>query len=160
MNQIKIQKGDWVEITSRNGHLFFDQVSKIDMSLECIQTKRNGMITLGKYDVCKVNVLSLTLSALPFEVMVTEEKSLEFRKPSDWMKSRLYDKDTRKKHYDYVRFTHGYGSDKPYFVARYIGFSQAPYKQSKRYSNGLSFIVNKGDFILRLGEIVERGNIV
>lgn len=159
----EIKKGDWVEITSRNGLVSIDQVSEIDFNFECIRTKGNRTVTPDKHDVHKVNVLPITLSALPFEVMVTGEKSLEFRKPGKndgkWIESRLYKKDGRKKLYDYVRFTHGYGRDKPYFVARYVGFHVSDKAQVFSYSNGLKVEVDVGDFVLHLGNIVERGNL-
>lgn len=159
----EIKKGDWVEIRSINGHVSIDEVSEIDFNFECIRTKGNRTVTPDKHDVHKVNVLPLTLSALPFEVMVTREKSLEFRKPGKndgkWIKDRLYNKDGTKRHWDYVRFTHGYGRDKPYFVARYVGFHVSDKAQVFSYSNGLKVEVAPGDYILHLGEIAERGNL-
>jgi hypothetical protein len=69
-----------------------------------------------------VKTLHLTLHKAAFDVMVTGEKKLEFRTPSKWINSRLFNKDGTKKHYDYIKFTNGYGSDKPYFVCEFKGF--------------------------------------
>src|SRR6056300_1026422 len=65
-------------------------------------------------------ILHLTLKKSWFELMVSGEKTTEFRKPSDWIKQRLVDKE-----YELVRFVNGYGSDKPFFVAKYLGYKVA-----------------------------------
>lgn len=70
----------------------------------------------------KLKILHLSLKKEPFEVMVTGEKNQEFRKPTKWILSRLYNKDGTPKHYDVVKFTNGYGKDKPQFVCEYKGF--------------------------------------
>ena len=98
--------------------------------------------------------LHLTLSKLPFEVMVTDEKSIEFRVASDWIKSRLIGKE-----YDYIKFVNGYGNDKPYFVAVYGGWCYAKRNFKNRYSNGLTVDVNKGMIMISVGEIIEKGNM-
>lgn len=101
--------------------------------------------------------LHLTLSARPFEVMVTEEKGLEFRKPSDWIKSRLYGKE-----YDFVKFTHGYGKNKPWFISEYEGYFIADSSDDGdeyKYSNGLKVKVEAGDYVIMLGQVVDSGNL-
>jgi hypothetical protein len=55
-----------------------------------------------------MKILKLTLQKQPFEVMVTGEKTSEFRRPSYWLMNRLVDKNGNKKHYDYVEFINGY----------------------------------------------------
>jgi len=65
--------------------------------------------------------LKLSLKRLPFEVMVTGEKTIEYRYPSKWIESRLYKKD-KKRAYDFIEFTNGYGKNKPFLKARYEGF--------------------------------------
>jgi len=107
-----------------------------------------------------MKILLLTLSEKPFEVMVTGEKTIEFRKPSDWIKSRLFNKDGSRKEYDAVKFVNGYGSDKPFFVAIFNGFdtSEDKYK-CHLYSNGLNVPVERGDFQIYLGEIIKKGNL-
>jgi hypothetical protein len=111
---------------------------------------------LIKTDLSGCRILHLTLSKIPFEVMVTGEKQEEFRKNSDWIRSRLFEKE-----YDYIKFANGYGSDKPYFICKYEGFMECYMNVAERkYSNGLSITgIGKGDFIIYCGDIVERGNI-
>ena len=100
--------------------------------------------------------LHLTLSKLPFDVMVTGEKTEEFRKNSQWIRSRLIGKD-----YDFVKFTNGYGKDKPYFICQYKDYIQCYMTFHRRkYSNGLVVEgIGRGDFIIYLGKIIETGNI-
>ena len=108
-------------------------------------------------------ILHLSIKKEYFEVMVTGEKTFEFRKPSDWNKSRLFEKhktygDELPKKYGYVRFTNGYGNDKPYFTCVFLGFQKAKDNYMKKYSNGETVKIFKGDFIISLGKIVEIGN--
>lgn len=104
-------------------------------------------------------VLRLTLSQEPFEVMVTGEKDVEYRKDSEWIRSRLFHNDMPRK-YDFVHFTNGYGADKPFFVARFVEFAGiingAPLI---KYSNGLEISEMDYDWCIYLGEIVAKGNL-
>jgi len=109
-----------------------------------------------------MKVLHLTLSKKPFEVMVTREKTDEFRGDSMWIGSRLYHSEARfgqKKHYDLVKFVNGYGDDKPYFIAEYRGFDRAIETTRFEYSNGLVVVVLRGEYIIHLGKIIETGNL-
>jgi hypothetical protein len=106
-----------------------------------------------------LRVLKLTLSKSPFDVMHTGEKQTEFRKPSEWIESRLYDKEGNEKEYDLVEFINGYGSDKPVFVAKYLGFARAEADYSISYSNGLNVEVEKGDYKIYLGQVIKIANL-
>lgn len=112
-------------------------------------------------NVSSNRTLHLSLKKEPFSVMVTGEKQEEFRKNSDWIRSRLFDKDDNERKYDYIKFVNGYGADKPYFICKYEGFMECYLNVSERkYSNGFSIAgIGKGDFIIYFGEIVERGNL-
>lgn len=106
-------------------------------------------------------ILHLTLNKIAFEVMVTGEKVEEFRKNSDWIRTRLFDRTGKEKRYDYIKFVNGYGKDKPYFICEYVDFLEAYMPISeRRYSNGLVVSgLGKGDFIIYCGDIVEKGNL-
>jgi hypothetical protein len=106
-----------------------------------------------------MNTLHLTLSKKPFEVMVTGEKAVEYRKPTAWIKSRLLDKQGEAKKYDQVKFVNGYGADKPYFIAKFKGFILNPYPQEIEFSNGLIVNVSPDDIKILIGEIIEKGNL-
>ena len=115
----------------------------------------NGRLNLG--GVSGSRILHLSLKREPFAVMITGEKVEEFRKPSKWIKSRLFDKNGCAKIYDYVKFVNGYGADKPYFICK---FEEVFCNQSDYIMNYTTFSVGvaKGDYVIRLGKIVERGN--
>ena len=108
----------------------------------------------------KQRILHLTLSKGPFDVMVTGEKNMEFRKPSKWIISRLYNKDGTPKKYDVVKFVNGYGKDKPQFVCEFIGVeNRFKYDETFTYSNGFKVKVEPEDIIINLGIIGIRRNI-
>lgn len=65
--------------------------------------------------------LKLTLSKKPFEVMITGEKTIEYRRQSQWMKSRLFDKHGNPREYSYIEFFNGYGKDRPHFTVEFKG---------------------------------------
>lgn len=106
-----------------------------------------------------MKILHLTLKKTPFEIMVTGEKTHEYRQPTKWIKSRLLNINGTPKEYDVVKFTNGYERDKPYFAATYLGFEIAQKNYFVKYSNGLIVRVLKGDFRIKLGAIVRIGNV-
>ena len=69
------------------------------------------------------------MTTLKLSVMVIGEKFEEFRDESKWILSRL------NKDHDYIQFTNGYGSERPVFIAKYLGYTVA--NVDKVYSNGL-----------------------
>lgn len=109
----------------------------------------------------RTKVLRLTLKKKPFDVMITGEKQEEFRKDSQWIRSRLFDKEFNHRRYDLIHFTNGYGNDKPFFTCKFEGFLDCYMDVKKRkYSNGLEVSgIGKGDYIIYLGEIIHKGNI-
>ncbi|HUH25243.1 MAG TPA: hypothetical protein VLY87_01325 [Flavobacterium sp.] len=116
-----------------------------------------------KIDLIGKRILWLTLKMKPFEVMVTGEKPEEFRKPTQWIKSRHHTKTKsgyKFKVYDYVVFTNGYGKHRPYFIAEMVAFTNISHAGKKvyTYSNGLTVEVENGDYIIVIGKILEIGN--
>ena len=97
--------------------------------------------------------LHLTLKKVWFDLMVSGVKKIEYRKSSNWIKKRLHNKD-----YKYVKFVNGYGNDKPYFISEYKGYIISKKKNTVEI-NGNSIEVEKGDYIIQLGAIVEKGNL-
>ena len=102
--------------------------------------------------------LVLTLTKIPFELMYKGIKDKEFRKPSDWIKSRLFNKDGTRKDYDVIKFTNGYGNDKPTFTAIFNGFDSIKEDASISYDT-LTVEVSKGDFVIFLGDVIKKQNI-
>jgi len=95
--------------------------------------------------------LKLTLSKKPFDVMKTGEKNVEYRKMSQWMKSRLYTQN-KERTYAFVQFTNGYGKDKPSFTTEYKGFFVSTVDVT--FSNGLRVVSDEPLYCIQLGEIV------
>lgn len=100
-----------------------------------------------------MRVLKLTLSKKPFEVMVTGEKTKEYRRPSKWILSRLINKE-----YDVVEFANGYGKDKPRFTCEYRGYLISASERSITFSNGLALDVKSGDVVILLGKVISVEN--
>ena len=72
-----------------------------------------------------MKILQLTLSKLPFDFMVNGLKNHEYRNESKWIISRLINENGEQNKFTHIKFTNGYGKDKPYFIAEYIGFEWA-----------------------------------
>jgi len=96
--------------------------------------------------------LYLTLKKPQFKVTSSGEKTFEYRKPSKWILSRLIDKS-----YNNIKFTNGYGKDKPNFLCEFKGWGYAT-KGTFEYSNGLTVKVTDGDVVIKLGKIIEKNN--
>lgn len=102
--------------------------------------------------------LSLTLNKEWFDIMVTGEKVHEFRRPSEWIKSRLYTPEGKAKEYDLVKFVNGYGKKSPYFICEYKGFQFAKWDHDVMYGEKKVNVL-KGDVVIKLGQIIKIGNI-
>jgi len=109
----------------------------------------------------KPQILNLTLGKMAFAVMVTGEKKVEYRKKSKWIESRLRYENGVQKKYDFVKFTNGYGKNRPYFIAEYKGYNSCwRCAGTATYSNGLKVDIDYSDYVIYLGRIIEIGNIV
>ena len=97
-------------------------------------------------------ILHLTLKKRWFDLMVAGKKKVEYRQSSRWIISRL------EKEYDVIKFTNGYGSDKPYFFCQYNGFEISKKSETIYIENSI-IAVEKGSYMINLGEILEIGNI-
>lgn len=105
-----------------------------------------------------MKLLHLTLKKAPFEVMVTGEKKFEVREKGKWINSRLFEADGRVKHYDAIKFTNGYGKNRPYFIAKYRDLDLCS-EVHKEFSNGLKIDIDRPVWVIYLGEIIEKGNL-
>ena len=100
-----------------------------------------------------MQILHLTLKKHWFDLMLSGEKKQEFRKASEWITARLLGKD-----YDLIKFVHGYGSDKPYFICEYLGYELSAGNEKIDF-HSFEVEIEKGDFIINLGKIIEMGNL-
>ena len=99
--------------------------------------------------------LRLTLSADPYNVMVTGEKKVEFRDKAPWIESRLFSKSGDDRQYDRVVFVNGYRKDSPRFSVSFKGYKLVPAGVHVTYSNGL--VVDrrgKPTYVISLGDDV------
>jgi hypothetical protein len=114
-----------------------------------------------KYNDCGNGILDLVVSKKPYEVMVTGEKTFEYRRASRWILSRLIDKNGDNKKYDKILFRNGYHKNSNYFICKYKGFSMIKefYNsvESITYSNGLIVDILDYDIMISLGKIIEIG---
>ena len=97
-------------------------------------------------------VLPLTLKKEWFDLMVSGKKKVEYREPSKWIIVRL------EKEYDVIKFTNGYGSDKPYFICEYNGFEISNKSEIIHLENS-KIEVEEGTYMIKLGKILEIGNV-
>jgi hypothetical protein len=100
------------------------------------------------------NILYLTLKKPQFKVTLSGEKRIEYRRASQWIASRLLNKS-----YDLIRFVNGYGKDKPYFIVEFRGYEVIKKYEQHLFSNGLVVEVKIGDYAIKLGKIIETGNL-
>lgn len=99
----------------------------------------------------KNKILHLTLKKQWFDLVASGEKKYEFRKPSKWIASRLVGKE-----YDAIKFTNGYGKNKPSVQVEYKGYYiNMLFMLKETYLNGNDVIVDIGDYVICLGEIWE-----
>ena len=106
------------------------------------------------------STLKLTISKEAFFLLITGEKQFEFRKKSKWMQSRLFCKDTdQKKDYDYVKFTNGYGANRPFAVFVYSGVRTVNNVQVM-YSTGLQIKEKKEMYCIKIGSMVHCQNLI
>jgi hypothetical protein len=100
-------------------------------------------------------VLRLTLKKAPFDVMLSGEKKHEYRRPCDYIISRL------RRDYDYYVFYNGgyTGGDLPWIAFKAEGWDVASEPANLEFSNGLQVAVAYHDFILHLGDLVATGNL-
>ena len=104
--------------------------------------------------------LFLTLKKKPFEVMVTGEKSKEYREVKVWVISRLFHKNGTPKEYEFIKFVNGFGAKMPYFICKFEGFFLDKSCSIRRtYSNGLCLEITEPVYVINCGEIVEKGNL-
>ena len=98
--------------------------------------------------------LKLTLSKKPFDVMVTGEKRAEYRRQSQWMKSRLFDKSGKPRVYSFVEFMNGYGNERPRFTVEFKGVDVLERVQ-QTFSNGLKLDILEPVYVIRLGSKID-----
>ena len=100
-------------------------------------------------------ILPLPLKKKWFDLMISGKKKVEIREQKPWVTSRLKN---LKKDYDLIKFINGYAGDKPYFICEYKGFEISNKFETLHFEN-LKIDVKKGDYVIKLGKIIEKGNV-
>jgi hypothetical protein len=121
-----------------------------------MDTTQNGMEINDT--IFGAKILHLTLNKQWFDLMIEGHKKQEFRDPSKWIESRLFNKDCSRKQYDYVKFTNGYGQKHAWFIAEFRGFTKTEFTVLKEYIGGVKLLVHPNTYCILLGKIVKFGN--
>jgi len=100
-----------------------------------------------------LRTLRLTLKKAPFDVMVTGEKTEEFREDSQWIRSRLFNKDGSPRQCDQIEYVNGYGADRPRFTTDFQGFELLA-SVNRQYSNGLEVQSDTPLFCIRHSKVL------
>jgi hypothetical protein len=98
-------------------------------------------------------VLKLTLKKKWFDLMCAGFKKIEFREPSDWIYSRLLDKNGDAKKYDLIEFKNGYSKNAPCFCCEFLGWDVEE-KQTEYIFGGVKIISEVGMIKIFLGKIL------
>lgn len=101
-------------------------------------------------NVEKREYLRLTLKKEWFDLMQSGRKSMEFRKPSKWIMSRLNGKS-----YEKVLFRNGYGAQASAFEVNFLGWFHCVEEHVAYYDGELSVKVEVGDIIIMLGSNIK-----
>lgn len=97
-----------------------------------------------------LSILHLSLKKEWFDLMVVGKKTTEYREPTDWIIKRL------EKDYDVIKFTNGYGKDRPYFICEFKGFEISTKSEVVVFDKA-KVNVTKGIYKIYLGKILENG---
>ena len=99
----------------------------------------------------KKDTLILVLTKKAYEITGTPEKMFELRHRSEWLKSRLHNKDCSMRQYKYIEFRQGYTNVKKTFAFD-IAYSRNMNK-TYTFSNGLIFEFKPYDCIIEFKNI-------
>jgi len=95
--------------------------------------------------------LKLAVDKEPFEVMITGEKVIEYRRACPWIESRL------NKNHRFIEVTNGYGQGRPFFKAE-IKKVYAVDEVNVEFSNGLKVNAAERTYCIEFGDIIEKRN--
>ena len=98
-------------------------------------------------------ILYLNVKKVWFDLMLTGHKKIEIRTPSKWIKSRLDDR-----YYDNIKFINGYGSTKPFFICKFLGYEISNIEKNHTFGN-IKITQKEGDYIIKLGPLIKTGNL-
>jgi len=103
-----------------------------------------------------MRILQLTLKKQWFDLIASGEKVFEYREYKPHWISRFMSK-SGTRNYDEVRFTNGYGKNRPYLRCEYIGMIIMVGKYCEP-ENGEPLETEQKYFVIGLGKVLEAGN--
>jgi hypothetical protein len=108
-----------------------------------------------------IQTLHLTLKQPWFNLMLTGEKTKEYRDPSKWIMSRLFWEQNLyfPKKFDKIRFANGYGAHRPWFEVEFLGVNKAILKETLHYTTGDTLELYGEFLVIRLGKVLDSGNL-
>lgn len=103
-----------------------------------------------------MRVLNLTLKKHWFDLILSGDKTFEYREYKDHWIKRLLDKGT--KSFDEIHFINGYGKHRPWMKTDFIGMGVMDGKNISP-SNEEPIDKNKMYFVIAIGNILDFGNL-
>jgi hypothetical protein len=93
----------------------------------------------------------------PFDRILNGKKKYEFRTISGWIESRLFDKVGNARTYNYIEFTNGYGSTRPWMKVEYKGFQL--FKKGESFKTaGHTIKFSERTYAIKIGKIIDIKN--
>lgn len=94
-------------------------------------------------------ILTLVLSAMAFEATGKPDKMFELRNYSEWIKSRLFNKDGNTREYDEVHLINTYKKNAE--IKRFEFVKTCTLEETTTWNfSGLKFVTNPGDYLIEL----------
>jgi len=118
--------------------------------------EKNADASERPLDLLVMRILQLTLKKQWFDLIASGEKKFEYREyKKHWMSRLLCKQGIR--NYDEVRFTNGYGKDKPFIRVEFKGAAIIKGAHCSP-DNGEPLNQEQKYFVIGLGKVLEVGN--
>lgn len=130
----KIFKKHWIKATGKE----LDGMTKYHMQY-AIDAINEALELAAVY----IKTTTFVLKYLPFDVMESGEKRVEFREVKPWTINRLYGKNGKQK-VSHIKFVRGYGKKARSFTSKIKRISIESFGHIEHYSNGLMVDLKAG----------------
>ena len=68
--------------------------------------------------------LKIVIKGEPFDMIKAKTKKIEYSEVTQFWISRLYDKNGKKREYEFIEFINGYNKDARRMITKYAGFTK------------------------------------
>ena len=82
--------------------------------------------------------LKIVIKGEPFDMIKAKTKKIEYREVTQFWISRLYDKNGKKREYEFIEFINGYNKDARRMITKYEGFTKKRDLFGQKVQNGKS----------------------